>query len=110
MGIQEIGKEEWVLRLTPLLKGKAQAICTNLGNTMGYDGVKKANLSHYNVSPECCWKQFRAHVWTKDTEPKEWTAKLTKLGKQWLLPEEGTEQMIEKIVVEQCLDASPQEL
>ena len=97
MGIQEIDQEEWVLRVTPLLKGKARAVCTNLGRTMDYDGVNNAILSHYtcNISPERCRKQFRAHVWTKDTEPNEWTAKLTKLAKRWLLPEEGTEQMVD---------------
>ena len=58
MRVQEIDKGEWVLRLTPLLKGKAQAVCINLGNTMEYDGVKKAILSHYNVSPGRCQKQF----------------------------------------------------
>ena len=81
MGIQNIDKEEWVLRLTPSLKGKARTICTDHGTTMAYDRVKKAILSYYNVSPERCWKQFRAHVWTKDTEPNEWTAKGTKLMK-----------------------------
>ena len=81
MGIQNIDRAEWVLRLTPLLNGKARAVCTNLGTIMEYDGVKKASLSHYNVSPEHCRKQFRVHVWTKDAEPNEWTAKGTKLMK-----------------------------
>ena len=30
MKIQEVKETEWVLRLTPLLNGKACAICTNL--------------------------------------------------------------------------------
>ena len=81
MGIQEIDKEEWVLHLTPLLKGKVRAVCTDLGNTMEYDGVKEVILSHHNVSPEPWRKQFRAHIWTKDAEPNEWTAKATKLMK-----------------------------
>ena len=84
MGIQDIDREEWVLRLTPLLKGKAWTVCTDLGNTMEYDGVKKAILSYYDVSPERCRKQFRAHVWMKDAEPNEWTAKVMKLMKRWL--------------------------
>ena len=109
-GLQDIDGEEWVLRLTPLLKGKARAVCTDLGNKMEYDGVKKAILSHYNVSPERCRKQFQAHIWTKDTEPNEWTAKGMKLMKRWLLPEEGIEQMMDKIAVEQFLHALPQEL
>ena len=110
MGIQDIDREEWVLRLTPLLKGKAQAISTDLGNTMKYDGMKKAILSHYKVSPERCQKKFRAHVWTKNRKPYEWSAKATKLMKPWLIPEEGMEQVMDKNAVEQCLDALPQEL
>ena len=66
MGIQEIDKEEWVLLLTPLLKGKTRAVCTDLGGTIDYDGVKRVILSYYNVSPERCQKQFRTHVWTRD--------------------------------------------
>ena len=89
MGIQKFDREEWVLRLTPLLKGKARIACTDLGTTMEYDGMKKAIQSYYNVSPKRCRKQFRSHVWTKDAEPNKWTAKVTKLMKRWLLPEEG---------------------
>ena len=85
MGIQDIDREEWVLRLTTLLKGKAQTVCTDLGTTMEYERVKKAILSYYNVNPERCQKQFQAHVWTKDVEPNEWTAKVTKLMKRWLI-------------------------
>ena len=110
MGIQNVDRTEWVLRLTPLLNGKARAVCTDLGTIMEYDGVKKAILSHYNVNPQRCRKQFRAHVWTKDAEPNEWTAKGMKLMKRWLLPEEVIGQMMEKIAVEQFLDALPQEL
>ena len=45
MTIQEVGKAEWVLRLTPsLLSGKARTVCTKLGPTVKYDGVKGAIL------------------------------------------------------------------
>ena len=69
MGIHNIDRAEWVLQITPLLNGKARAVCTAHGTIMDYDGVKKAILSHCNLSPECCRKQFRAHIWTKDAEP-----------------------------------------
>ena len=46
MGIQNIDRAEWVLRLSPLLNGKTQAVCTELGTIMECDGVKKAILSH----------------------------------------------------------------
>ena len=81
MGIQNVDRTEWVLRLTPSLNGKARAVCTDLGTIMEYDGVKKVILSHYNVNPECCRKRFLAHFWTKNAEPNEWTAKGMRLMK-----------------------------
>ena len=54
MGIQNVDRTEWILRLTPLVNGKARAICTELGTMMEYNGVMKAILSHYNVNPEHC--------------------------------------------------------
>ena len=82
MGIQNIDRSEWLLRLTPLINGKARGVCTGQGSIMDYNGVKKEILSHYNVSPERSQKQFHAHVWTKDAEPNEWTAKGINLMKR----------------------------
>ena len=45
MGSQKVDRTELVLRLTPLLSGKARSVCTDLGTIMEYDGVKKAILS-----------------------------------------------------------------
>lgn len=109
MGIQNVERANWVLRLTPLLNGKARTVCTDLG-AGEYDQVKEAILSHYNVNPERCRKRFRSHVWTRDAEPNEWVAKGTKLMKRWLLPEQGMDQLLNKIIVEQLLCALPQEL
>ena len=47
MNIQKIDQKESVLRLTPLIKGKARTVCTDVGAMMDYDGVKKAILSQY---------------------------------------------------------------
>ena len=110
MAIQKIDHKEWVLRLTPLLKGKARTVCIDVGTLMDYDEVKKSILSHYSVSPERCRKAFRAHTWTRDAEPNAWIARGRKLMNRWLLPEEGMEQVLDKIAVEQFVTALPQEL
>ena len=107
MRLQHVEKTEWVLRLTPLLNGRARTVCTDLGTTADYDGVKKAILDHYNINPERCRKQFRTHSWTRDAEPNEWVARGLKL---MLHPDEGLDQVLEKIAVEQFLNALPQEL
>ena len=85
MNIQEIEQKEWVLRLTPLLKGKARAVCTDVGAMLNYDEVRKAILSHYSISPERCRKGFRAHTWTRAAEPNAWIARGKKLMNRWLL-------------------------
>ncbi len=110
MHLQEITKEEWVLRLTPLLSGKTRTVCTDIGPTMGYAAVKRAILDHYSVNPERSRKDFRALVWTKDQEPTEWISKGMKLAKRWFLPEGGADQMLDKIAVEQFINGFPQEL
>ena len=110
MKIQKVNKSQWMLHLTPLLSGKARTVCTDLGATMDYDGVKKAILEHYNVNAERCRRKFRDHMWTKDQDPTEWISKGMKLMKRWLTPEQGADQMVEKIAVEQFLNGLPQEM
>ena len=110
MNIQKVDRVEWVLHLTPLLKGKARTVCIDVGSMMDYEGVKKAILSQYSVSPERCRKGFRAHTWTRDAEPNAWIAKGKKLMHRRLRPEEGMEQVLNKIAVEQFINALPQEL
>ena len=63
MELQNTPARDWVLRLSPLLKGKARAVCTDPETTTaGYNAVKTA-------------KQFRALTWTRSSEPMEWVMK-----------------------------------
>ena len=109
INIQRIDQKEWVLRLTTLLNGKVRTVCSDVGAMMDNDGVKKAILSQYSVSPERCLKGFRAHTWTCGAESNAWIAKGKKLMNQWLLLEQGMEQVFE-IAVEQFTSALRQEL
>ena len=68
MNLEDLDQKERVPRLTPLLKGNTTAVCTDAGAMLNYNGVKKAILCHYSVSPEWCQKGFRAHTWTRDAE------------------------------------------
>ncbi|XP_019854474.1 PREDICTED: uncharacterized protein LOC109583528 [Amphimedon queenslandica] len=110
MKIQGVNRTNWILRLTPLLSGKARTVCTDLGTTTDYDGVKKAILEHYNINTERCRRKFRSHVWTRDQDPTDWIARGVKLVKRWLVPENGMEQVVNKIAVEQLLNGLPQEM
>lgn len=110
ISLQKVDQANWTLYLTLLLSGKARSVCTDLGSTAGYEGVKKAILEHYNVNSERCQKQLKAHRWTKDQEPTGWITKGMKLVKRWLRPEEGEKQMINKVAVEQFLNGLPQEM
>ena len=77
---------------------------------MDYEGLKKAVLSQYSVSPEWCRKGFHAHTWKRDAESNAWIAKGTKLMNLWLRPEERMEQVLNKIAVEQFINSLPQVL
>ena len=61
MRIQQVEEGQWVLRLTPLLRGKVRAVCTDIEDPEDYKKVKEAILDHYSVTPERCRKRFRAH-------------------------------------------------
>uniref|UniRef100_A0A1X7U952 Reverse transcriptase n=1 Tax=Amphimedon queenslandica TaxID=400682 RepID=A0A1X7U952_AMPQE len=110
MKIQGVNRTNWILRLTPLLSGKARTVCTDLGTTTDYDGVKKAILEHYNINTERCRRKFRSHVWTRDQDPTDWIARGVKLVKRWLVPENGMEQVVNKIAVEQLLNGLPHKM
>ena len=110
MKIQKVKETDWVLRLTPLLNGKARTVCTNFGPSTNYKGVKEAILDHHNINLERCQRQFRALTWTKDQEPAEWITNGMKLLNRWLLPDEGVDKVVDKIAVEQFINGLPQEL
>ena len=113
MNIQRVDSLKWVLHLTPFLKGKARTVCINVESMMDYEGVKKAILSQYSVSPEWCIKEFRTHTWTRDDDPNAWIANGNKLMNQWLRLEEGMEQLLNKIVVEkfnQCFSTRAKDM
>ena len=110
MTIQEVGKAEWVLWLTPLLSGKARTVCTKLGPTVEYDGVKAAILEQYNVNEERCRRRFCGITWTWDQEPMTWITNGLKLLNRWLTADDGIDAIKDKIAVEQFINALPQGL
>ena len=110
MRIQQVEEGQWVLRLTPLLRGKARAVCTDIEDPEDYKKVKEAILDHYSVTPERCRKRFRAHRWTRDAEPNEWIARGQKLLGRWLPAKEEIGKVLDKIAVEHYQEVLPQEL
>ena len=110
MKLQKVKEEEWVLRLTPLLRGKARAVCTDLGPRKQYEEVKGAILTLHSINPERCRRQFRELQWTRGKDPSEWVAKGNKLMRRWLKPADGIEKILEQIAVEQFLNGLPQEV
>ena len=110
MKLQKVKDADWVLRLTPLLRGKARAVCTDLGPTKQYAEVKEAILNHHSINPERCRRQFRELQWTRGKDPSEWVAKGNKLMRRWLKPADGIDKILEQIAVEQFLNGLPQEV
>uniref|UniRef100_A0A1X7UCQ8 Uncharacterized protein n=1 Tax=Amphimedon queenslandica TaxID=400682 RepID=A0A1X7UCQ8_AMPQE len=57
--LQQVLEEEWILRFTPLLKGKACAVCAHPETTgAGYDAVKIEIMSAFSINSERSMKQF----------------------------------------------------
>ncbi len=86
-----------------MLSGKAHMVCTDLGPTTAYNGVKKAILEHYHVNvhgekPEMILSPFMdegagAHGMGNEGDER------------WLIPDDGVDRMVNKIAIEHFLNA-----
>ena len=111
MDLQDVPAREWVLQLTPLLKGKARAVYTDPETTAaGYNTVKTAILNVFSINPERSRKQFHALTWTRDSEPTEWVSKGVKLMRMWLQPDKGVDTILNRVAVEQLVNGLPHKL
>ena len=111
MDLQDLPTREWVLWLTPLFKGKAQAVCIDPEPTAaGYNTVKTAILNVSSINPERSRKQFHTLTWTRDSKPTEWVSKGVKLMRRWLQPDKGVDGILNRVAVEQLVNELRHEL
>ena len=103
----------WVLRLAPLLTGKAQAAYANMdaAKSKEFEEVKQAILKRYNINEETYRQRFRNTKKKIDESYVETEVRLKDLAAKWLKPTERTKEgLVNVIIREQLVNAMPKEL
>ncbi|KAL7825587.1 hypothetical protein SRHO_G00340830 [Serrasalmus rhombeus] len=99
-------RENWAIRLVPLLTGKARSayVAMDISYTNDYKKVKEVILKKYEISAETYRQRFRAtDIWPDET-PRELYVRLKELFAKWTKPEEHTvQQMSEILILEQFM-------
>ena len=98
MQLHEIEKRNWIVYLTELLQGKAREACRGVNNSItDYDNLKDTLLRYFGVTVESQRRKFRECRWNFHTAPEEYFAQKRKFGMRWLVPENGRQQMLDKV-------------
>ncbi|KAK7934242.1 hypothetical protein WMY93_005138 [Mugilogobius chulae] len=87
-------KEEWAVRLVPLLTGKARSafVQMDIRHSNKYGRVKEAILSKYEITDETYRRRFRSLKLEPDETPRELYVRLKDLLNRWLQPEKSSQE------------------
>lgn len=103
----------WVLKLAPLLTGKAQAAYANMDSdkAQNFDEVKQAILKRFNINEETYRQRFRSTKKKAEESYTETEVRLRDLSKKWLKPKErNKDELVDVIIREQLVNAMPRDL
>ncbi|XP_047230200.1 uncharacterized protein LOC124873536 [Girardinichthys multiradiatus] len=101
-----LSREEWAVRLIPLLTGKARTafVLMDIADSENYDKVKEAILAKYEITADTYRRRFRSLRVEPGETPHELYVRLKDLFSRWVKPERSTGQEIsEQIILEQFL-------
>ncbi|KAL3999724.1 growth arrest and DNA-damage-inducible protein [Sarotherodon galilaeus] len=99
-------RDEWAIRLVPLLTGKARTayILMDVTDSENYDKVKEAILAKYEITADTYRRRFRSMKVEPGETPRELYVRLKDLFSRWIKPEKSTvEEISEQIILEQFL-------
>ena len=108
MRLLKIPVAQWMQHLVPVCAGKAREALRGINyETAVYDEVKRSILHYFDISTSSQRESYKRHSWTKETAPREFIQRKRVLLKRWLRPEDGVEQLLEKILLDGLLEALP---
>ncbi|XP_039525008.1 uncharacterized protein LOC120477466 [Pimephales promelas] len=99
-------REEWAIRLIPLLTGKARSafVAMNPSLTQDYDQLKEAILKKYEISTETYRLRFRSLTTPVNESPQELYTRLKDLFSKWVqFNQSSKDNIMEAMVLEQFL-------
>ncbi|KAL4007856.1 hypothetical protein ACER0C_001708 [Sarotherodon galilaeus] len=94
-------REEWAVRLVPLLTGKARSACVlmDIGDSEVYDKVKDAILAKYEITADTYRRRFRALDIHPGETPRELYVRLKDTFYKWAKPEKSTVKDISELMI-----------
>ncbi|XP_028253710.1 uncharacterized protein LOC114429061 [Parambassis ranga] len=99
-------RDEWAVRLVPLLTGKARSayVLMDMADSEDYERVKAAILAKYEITAETYRRRFRSLEILQGETPRELYVRLKDLFSKWVKPEKSTvKELSEKMILEQFL-------
>ncbi|XP_043959103.1 uncharacterized protein LOC122823502, partial [Gambusia affinis] len=99
-------REEWAIRLIPLLTGKARSayVLMDFADSEDYDKVKAAILQKYEITAETYRRRFRSLDILPGETPQELYVRLKEMFFKWVKPEKATiKEIAETMILEQFL-------
>ncbi|KAF4107832.1 hypothetical protein G5714_012196 [Onychostoma macrolepis] len=103
-------REQWPVRLIPLLSGEAQVAAQQLPvpNLLVFDDLKRAILQRVGRSPEQHRQRFRSLVLGESGRPFVMAQQLRDSCRKWLLAEgSDVDHIIDRVVLEQFVTRLP---
>ena len=103
-------REEWVVRLLPLLSGEAQQAAHSLPQAAknDYKNIRKAVLDRTGYSPEEQRRRFRNLVLAAEDRPFAYAQRLADFARRWLQPEvRSAAGVVEQVVLERFVAGLP---
>uniref|UniRef100_A0A669EUZ0 Gypsy retrotransposon integrase-like protein 1 n=1 Tax=Oreochromis niloticus TaxID=8128 RepID=A0A669EUZ0_ORENI len=93
-------REEWAVRLVPLLTGKARSayVLMDIGDSEVYDKVKDAILAKYEITADT-YRRFRALDIHPGETPRELYVRLKDTFYKWAKPEKSTVKDISELMI-----------
>ncbi|CAI5642675.1 unnamed protein product [Oreochromis niloticus] len=94
-------REEWAVRLVPLLTGKARSayVLMDIGDSEVYDKVKDAILAKYEITADTYRRRFRALDIHPGETPRELYVRLKDTFYKWAKPEKSTVKDISELMI-----------
>uniref|UniRef100_A0A8C8DU52 SCAN box domain-containing protein n=1 Tax=Oryzias sinensis TaxID=183150 RepID=A0A8C8DU52_9TELE len=99
-------KEDWAIRLVPLLTGKARTayVLMDITDSVDYEKVKDSILAKYEITADTYRRRFRSLVIEEGETPRELYVRLKDLFLRWIKPEKlSVKEISEQIILEQFL-------
>ncbi|KAL4007477.1 hypothetical protein ACER0C_001329 [Sarotherodon galilaeus] len=94
-------REEWAVRLVPLLTGKARSayVHMDIADSEVYDKVKDAILAKYEITADTYRRRFRALDIHPGETPRELYVRLKDTFYKWAKPEKSTVKDISELMI-----------